>query len=781
MYLAAQGVTTPIQTSVFRCMQSWLASGEVSAADFATTPLLNAAVRALGEDLLFDDAVEVVCVWIKETQEIHDNMSAISSVAPQLIALAPQVEQAGDDEDRVRGLTRVFSQAGETWKELFLSHPAEFAPLVQVLLTCTAYHDLDIVNITFRCWYYLANAVYRAQRDSSRPDLDGLRQAFATLQDILISHLRFPEDDSGMTSQEKDDFRDFRHTMGDTLKDCCDVLGPDRCITRSLQLIQEGMGRTPLKWQDIEAPLFSMRAMGTRVNPHDEQILPRIMELVPQLPQHPRLKYAGLLVVGRYTEWVAYHTDKIPTLLSYISSGFQDAPTVPDSDADVTAAAARALRYLCLDCRSSLSPYLPELFEFFKVLNSTLSRDGLMEVSEAIAYVISALPPSEALEMLLKFVHPILQGAATGTTPGASEDSLKRSADALKQVDLMLKINTDSASNLPPACAATAQEAFLLIDGIIQAQGDKTVISESACALLRRGIQFFGQTAAEVVPTMVLHLAQAFQASGHPAYVWIVGAAIDNYGLRPEPELREALSQAFNAVSSKVMQLVDEAGSRLDTVSYVIDDYVHACALCCSTAPWILLLSPHLERAVRLALEALDLYQASTVQGALNFMRDLVGHESLLLPPPADGAVTAEMMAAAARAPGAGDTQSATTFALLLRGVLTSGSAPMGAQLVRTLLLGLTGKLDPDDQPITISILRMVAGAFPALSLQWVEAALPALPASSVSQADKEKFVETYRSALAHHNLDQVRVALNTLYRASRRTRDRARMDRIQD
>lgn len=794
MYLTADGVTTPIQASVFRCMQSWIESGEVSAADFAHTGLLAQAITALGEDTLFDEAVDVLCVWIKETQEWQDNLAPISTAVPLLIGLAPQLKSAEDDEDRFRGFTRVFSQVGEVWSPLFVSHPAEFQPLVEVLLACSAYSDLDIVRITFRAWSYLASAIWRAQNKRSITqdeqesslanggtpvsELQPLRHAFQQLQDIIIRHLRFPYEDT-MSSQERDDFRDFRHAMGDTLKDCCDVLGAGTCLQRSLQLIQEAMNATPLRWQDIEAPLFSMRAMGSHVDPHDEVILPQIMDLVPHLPPNPRLKYAGLLVLGRYTEWVAAHPDRIPTILNHVSQAFDE------TDVDVHAAAARALRFLCIDCRNSLGTYLPQLFQFFQRLNSTLSREELLEVSEAVAFIISALPAAQALESLLQFVHPVLTAAAElGTTPDATPEQLRRSADALKQVDLMMRVNQELSANLPAMCASTAQEAYLLLDSILQAHGESLIVSESVCALIRRGIAFFGQVGVEVVPALVVRMAETFQSSGHPAYVWIIGASISNYGLRTEPAVRDALRSAFHVVSQKVFVLVQSVGPRLDLASDVIEDYVNACALCVSTAPWILILSPYLVQSIHLALSALNLYHVRTVQMSLQFLRDIIGQDCLLLPPPA-GEPTPPPAALVQQTleadPTSEDTQTLSVYAAALRVAFISDPQPVGPSLVHSLLQGLVGHFDPEEQPITVSILRMVAATFGSASVDWVRQALDLLSTTRVGPSDKQAFLHEYTAGVATNQLDHVRTALLGLYRAARRTRDRVLMDRVQD
>jgi hypothetical protein len=137
--------------------------------------------------------------------------------------------------------------------------------------------------------------------------------------------------------------------MGDTLKDCCYVLGSSTCLNKAYEMIKdaltEGNNDRTASWQAIEAPLFAMRSMGAEVDFREDKVVPLVMDLLPNLPNHPRIHYAAILVVSRYTEWIDLHPTYIPFLLSYLSSGFEK----PDSEE--TAAAAQAMKYLCRDCR----------------------------------------------------------------------------------------------------------------------------------------------------------------------------------------------------------------------------------------------------------------------------------------------------------------------------------------------------------------------------------------------------------------------------------------------
>lgn len=320
------------------------------AVSVAETPLLQFAFEALSSDVLFDSAVSLIVDIIHETQELQENMSVIHIIVPRVIALQPMLSTCQDDAEKIKGYTRIFAEAGETYRILLLQNPQEFLPIIQAIAECTAYPDLDIVPLTFSFWWRLAQSI------GKRPTVPPvLLEVYNALVEVIIRHLHFPTDPNSMTAQEQDDFRSFRHTMGDTLKDCCHVLGTDKCLMKAYEMIVAALSANT-GWQAIEAPLFSMRSMGAEMDPMDDHVIPKVMDLLPKLPDHPRVKYAALLVVSRYTEWISNHSSYIPFQLQYISGGFDDVHTA--SDSEVPAAAGLAMKYLCKDCRQVMFSFI---------------------------------------------------------------------------------------------------------------------------------------------------------------------------------------------------------------------------------------------------------------------------------------------------------------------------------------------------------------------------------------------------------------------------------------
>ena len=94
-----------------------------------------------------------------------------------------------------------------------------------------------------------------------------------------------------------------------------------------------------------------MRMMIREIDIEEEKVVPEVMRLLVNLPEHDKIRYAATLVLGRYTEWTAKHPEYLEFQLSYISSGFDT------QNKDVISAAAQALKHFCQDCKKVSRKY----------------------------------------------------------------------------------------------------------------------------------------------------------------------------------------------------------------------------------------------------------------------------------------------------------------------------------------------------------------------------------------------------------------------------------------
>jgi transportin-3 len=331
-------------------LASWLT--EIAIVKVTSTPLVHLAFESLFHDDLFDAAVDFIVAMFRETREVYENSESIKVLYDELLEVSPKLGQLGTDPDTFRGIIRMYAEAGEAWVVLIAHEPQKYLFLVQCLAQCTEYNeDLEVTKITFNFWYELTQLI---TVDKHKTAKETFKPIYGSLVETMIGHLHYPEgnDRSDIFNGDRvaeDKFRDFRHEMGDVLKDCCRVVGGSQCLGKAYYAVhrklEEKARGENVRWQDIEAPLFSMRMMAREVDTEEEEVVPEVMKLLVSLPEHDKIRYAATLVLGRYTEWTAKHPEYLDFQLNYISSGFNT------QNKDVISAAAQALKHFCQDCK----------------------------------------------------------------------------------------------------------------------------------------------------------------------------------------------------------------------------------------------------------------------------------------------------------------------------------------------------------------------------------------------------------------------------------------------
>ena len=387
------------------------------------SPLMNAVLHGVTDDKSLAAAADCLGIICRETKDVDDNLETIQALLPKVLQLRPRIQALVDDEDSegFKAITKVFADAGESWVLIIARQPQHFRPLVESLLECCARDkEREVIGYTFSFWYELKQYLTLDHYMEARVQL---LDVYAKLVDIMLTQLEYPYSDNpneldlfdGDREQEEK-FREFRHHMGDTLKDSCEVMGVAACLTKvhdAIKLWQEKYGSqaTPTSvphWQSLEAPLFAMRAMGRMVESHDSSVLPQIFPLLVQIPiSNEKLRFAAIMVFGRYTEWTASHPEFLEPQFQYIVSSFQS-----DSQ-EILRAAAQAFMYFCVDCKQLLGSQVVQLQAFYDQILDKLPVSSKEEITEGVAYVVGVQKTEDLFKLLKLYCDPLVQRLMT--------------------------------------------------------------------------------------------------------------------------------------------------------------------------------------------------------------------------------------------------------------------------------------------------------------------------------------------------------------------------------
>lgn len=415
---------------LMECITSWLR--EVPVDNIVNSPLLDVIFAGVTMDECSQEASECLCMLLRETQEVDETQHIIQILFPRVVALRPRLETVAAEEDTeaLKALTKVLATAGESWSVAIARQPTQFRPLVESVLECAARDkDKDVIEHTFFFWYDLKQYLVLERYIESRLVLVDI---YSKLVDIMLNHLRYPEPESANETdlfdgdrEQEEKFREFRHQMGDTLKDACEVMGVTECLTKVLNAIQIWMQKHASQvtdshvpqWQELEAPLFAMRALGRLVNKDEEIVLPQLMPLLVQIPSHEKLKFATIMVLGRYTEWTAAHPEYLEAQFNYIVTSFQ-----ADSR-EIVRAAALAIKFFCTDCRHLLSSQAMQLQSFYDQVLDKLPTQSKEEVTDGVSSVVAIQPTDQIYQLLKAYCDPLIQRLMTMANHATDKDS----------------------------------------------------------------------------------------------------------------------------------------------------------------------------------------------------------------------------------------------------------------------------------------------------------------------------------------------------------------------
>ena len=266
-----------------------------------------------------------------------------------------------------------------------------YMDIVNAVLYFTQHEDTQVVSQTFTCWFALSELL--SERGAYN-DFPLWQPVFTQLLKNCIQHVQFPPN-SAQSPSERDAFREFRYSVGDVIKDCVVVLGETSALQIPLSTL------TSPTWETVEASLFTIRLMASHVSSQENTCIPYMMQLLPTLPPHPKIKHASVMCIGRYAFWTREHPEYISQHLSLITHSI--------ADVDACSASSQALKHMCEAFPEKLIVHLKSLTPFFHMcMSSDIGREDKEDVCVGISCVVGEMEQG-ALLSLQEMILPTLQ------------------------------------------------------------------------------------------------------------------------------------------------------------------------------------------------------------------------------------------------------------------------------------------------------------------------------------------------------------------------------------
>ncbi|KAH6681136.1 karyopherin [Plectosphaerella plurivora] len=742
---------------LMECITSWLR--EVPVSIIVASPLCDVVFRGVMSDDASKEATETICTILRETRDVDESAETIKFLLDRVLQLRPRIQTAvrEEDTDTFEALTKIFAAAAEAWVVAVAREPAHFRPLVEAVLECAHLdQNREVIEHTFDFWYqlkqYLVLDIYIEARLQ-------MVDVYSKLVDILFTHLQYPngnEADLFEGDREAEErFREFRHRMGDTLKDSCEVMGVTECLNKVLLAIKtwsserssttSAPGVVP-HWQELEAPLFAMRAMGQMVPKDENIVLPQLMPLLVEVPPHEKLRFATIMVLGRYTEWTAQHPEYLEPQFTYIVTSFQT-----DSK-EVVRAAAMAIKYFCTDCRDLLSGQVVQLQSFYDQILDKLPDVSQEEITEGVANVVSAQPETELYKLLKLYCDPLVQRLMAKANNATDEESKAAVADHIQLITIFVQIvrpYTPGATENP--AVKYWQEVFPVLATIVDNFVTFVPICERVCRCWRHMVISYRTAMTPLLPDMANKLASGFNQSRQGAFLWVTSAILREFSEDRE-QVDQSITQSiyvfFEAQATTFLQVLSDI--KPSELPDVIEDFYRLLIDALLYYPHRLIPSELLVPIFEAAIYALTLEQHNPLSATLHFLRDILSYGG-------NNPATSDTMA-----PEVAAQIKATVMSLLEN---------HGEKLVKQIMAGMMITFPRDCFPDGSAVLLAMFELLPAQTTTWVEKTLHMLPQGTITPAEADKLISKIKERISGdpNSTRQVRVLLQDFTNTYRR------------
>lgn len=749
---------------LMECITSWIR--EVPLNDIVNSPLMDVIVNAVQSETSFDAAVETLCAVFKETREVDENMNTIKVLFPRLAQLKPRIQACADEEDweTLKGVTRIFAEAGEAWVILIARSPVDFRPLVECVLECCARDkEREALHQTFNFWYELKQYITLERYMEARIQYVDV---YSSLVDIMIRHQQYPKPEDGNDAdlfdgdrEAEDRFREFRHQLGDVLKDCCEVIGVTECLQKSYVLIekwvsqygaQASAGNVP-NWQELEAPLFSMRAMGRQVPPDENIMLPRLIPLIVQIPEQEKIRFQAVMALGRYTEWTAQHPDTLQDQLNFIMAAFQH------PSKEVVRAAALSFKFFCNDCADLLKGYMPQIQQFYESNLEALPSTSQEETTEGVASVLAKQPLETLYESMKLCCDPIVKRLMGMANTATEKEQKLAIADHLNLLTIFIQWVTPyvEPSKDHPAVKYCG-EIFGTIATICEAFIDFIPIVERVCRCWRYMVLSYRIHTAPLLPQLAEKLSAGFTNSRQGCFLWATDSIVREFSDVSDYVSRETTDQIYVFYESQATAFLRALNDLPpEDLPDVIEDFFRLSTDVLLYHPNKMVSSPLMSSILSAASTALTLLKEEPLIATLHFLRDFLAYGGDEAPPsgfdPNDG------------------TYKLQSNPPQIRETVRKLIVDEGENVVQRCMTGMMYTFPQDCLPDASGVLLAMFQFMPVEVAQWVAKTVQMLPQGSIAPQEQERLLRNIRQRIDSGEIRKVRTLLQDFTNSYRR------------
>ncbi|XP_041999459.1 transportin MOS14-like isoform X2 [Salvia splendens] len=746
-----------LSEQVLEAFASWLRlRHRIPASALATHPLVLTALSGLNSDMLFEASVNVISELIHYTavrnlDGVAAQMPLIQVLVPIIMNLKPQLRDPSKDEEDVKAVARLFADIGDAYVELIATGSDESMVIVQALLEVTSHPEFDIASMTFNFWHSLQMILTERTNhhpNGDKPSVDAEKSpqllAFQSSYEALVSlvsvKVEYPQDYADLSREDQKDFKQTRYAIADVLIDAALVLDGDATLKiLYMKLIEAvrncGQGQQT-DWRPAEAALYSIRAISDYVSNTEGDVMPQIMNLLPQLPHQPQLLQSVCLVIGAYSKWL----DAAPSGSSFLSPVINILVSGMSVSEDTAAAAALAFRHICDDCKKKLCGSLDGLFQIYQgamigECPFKVSAEDSMHLVEALSMVVTELPSEHAKKALEALCLPAVAPLQDIINQGPLVLGQKPARDLTVHINRLANIFRHA--NHPEAVADAVQRLWPIFKSIFDIRSWDMRTMESLCRACKNAVRTSKTLMGVTVGVMLEEIQALYKQHQQPCFLYLSSEVIKIFGSDPSCTnyLKILIESLFNHTTFLLTKIQDFS-SRPD----LVDDCFLLASRCIRYCPQLFFPSPLFPCLVDCSMIGITVQHREASNSILNFLSDVFDLAN-------------------------------STHGKPYVSIRDNVIIPRGAVITRILVAALTGALPSSRLETVIYTLLAITRAYDLRTVEWAKETLSLIPPNAVTEVERSRFLQALLDATSGAAINSLMVPIEELSEVCRRNR----------
>jgi transportin-3 len=511
---------------------------------------------------------------------------------------------------------------------------------------------------------------------------------------------------------------------------------------------QAGPGVVP-EWQKLEAPLFSMRAMG-RMVPADESImLPRLVPLIVQIPDHEKVRFQAVMALGRYTEWTAQHPDTLQPQLDFIMAAFDH------SSKEVVRAAALSFKFFCNDCANLLHEFVPQIQQFYSNVLDKLPPSSQEELTDGVASVFAKQPLDKIYETLKLYCDPVMQAIINLAQNATDEASRLVLADKLQLLTIFIQwVQPYTAPGLPNPAVKYCEEIFPVLSAIAQTFDHCIPILERVCRCWRYMVFSYRTAMTPLLEELAKSLVKGFSTSRQGCFLWATDAVVREFsegkdGL--DPAVSNAVFNFYEQQATTFLRALSEVPP--EELPDLIEDFFRLTGDVLLFYAYKAIPSSLMAPILSAASTALTLLKEEPLMATLHFMRDFLAYGSDRMP-----------ISTFSDGPGQ-PTMNPPEIQAAVKQLVTA----QGQDMVQRLMTGMMYSFPRDCVPDASGALLQMLHLLPQHVATWIKNTINLLPAGSMTPQESERLINNINQRVQAGEIDKIRPMLQDFTTSYRR------------